>query len=119
MKIPTAFRDSAHIRRYSADSVIFEAGQPGEEMFIVEEGEVEWAIDGRILETVGKEGFFGEMALIDHAPRSSTAVARTDCQLLCLNQHRFAFLIDEVPFSAISVMKVMADSLRRASRKET
>ena len=118
MKIPPAFKDSAQIRSFPAGSTIFEAGQPGDEMFVVEEGEVDIVLAGRTLETVGKEGFFGEMALIDHAPRSSSAIARTDCQLIAVNQHRFNFLVDEIPFFAIGVMKVMADRLRKATMKE-
>ncbi len=117
MKIPTTFRESAQIRNYPSGSIIFEAGQPGEEMFIVEEGEVDIVLGDKVLETVVAEGFFGEMVLIDHEPRSTGAIARTDCVLMVLNQHRFNFLVDEVPFFAINVMKVMANRLRRASQE--
>lgn len=118
MKIPQSIKDSAQIRSFSAGTVIFEAETPGDEMFIVEEGEVDIVLAGRVLETVVQDGIFGEMALIDHAPRSTSAIARTDCKLIALNQRRFTFLVDEIPFFAIGVMKVMADRLRRASIKE-
>ncbi len=117
MNIP-AFKDIQNIRNYPAGSVIFNAAQPGDEMFIVEEGEVDIIIAGEVVETVQPDGFFGEMALIDHAPRSTDAIAPTDCSLLALNQHRFTFLVDEMPFFAIRVMKVMAQRLRRASHRE-
>lgn len=118
MKIPHSFREGAQFRTYAAGSVIFELGQPGDEMYIVEEGEVDIVLAGKVLETVSPDGFFGELALIDHEPRSTGAIARTDCRLLVLNQHRFMFLVDEVPFFAINVMKIMADRLRRASSVE-
>ena len=41
------------------------------------------------------------------------AVALTNCKLAVVDQHRFSFMVDEVPFFAIRVMKVMADRLRR------
>jgi CRP-like cAMP-binding protein len=84
-------------------------------MFIVQDGEVDIVVGGKVVETVGPDGFFGELALIDSTPRSADALARTNCKLLPLNQHRFTFMVDEIPFFAIRVMKVMADRLRRAA----
>jgi CRP/FNR family cyclic AMP-dependent transcriptional regulator len=118
MKLPDHFSNPSHFRDYPAGSSIFTAGQPGDEMFIVQSGEVDIVIAGTVVETVGPDHFFGEMAVIDEAPRSATAVARTNCQLLPLNQRRFTFLVDEMPFFAIKVMKVMADRLRRAAASQ-
>ena len=114
MKLPTILSDPTQLRDFSAGATIFQTGQPGDEMFIVQEGEVDIVVGGRVVETVGPDGFFGELALIDNAPRSADALARTNCKLLPLNQHRFTFMVDEIPFFAIRVMKVMADRLRRA-----
>lgn len=113
MKLPNIFADLTQLRDFEAGATIFEAGQPGAEMYIVYEGEVDISIRGSVLETVVPENFFGEMALIDGSPRSTNAIARTACRLLPINQHRFMFLVDETPFFAIRVMKVMADRLRR------
>lgn len=115
MKLPDAFLQPPQLRVYQAGDVIFEAGQAGEEMFIVRGGEVDVRLGTTVLETVGSDHFFGELALIDDGPRSATAVARTDCTLVALNRHRFTFLVDELPFFAINVMKVMADRLRRSA----
>jgi CRP-like cAMP-binding protein len=43
-------------------------------------------------------------------------VARTDCRLAALDQRQFTFLVDEIPFFALRVMKVLADRLRKADR---
>jgi len=114
MNLPNIFSDPSRLREFEAGATIFEAGQPGDEMFVIQEGEVDIVIGGTVVETVGPEQFFGELALIDDAPRSGAAIARTKCILLPLNQRQFTFLVDEIPFFAIRVMKVLAERLRRA-----
>lgn len=114
MLLPNLFSDPTKLRSFAPGDAIFRAGDPGTEMFIVQEGEVDIVLKGMVVETVGTEHFFGELALIDEAPRSADAVARTACKLLPLNQREFTFLVDEIPFFAIRVMKVLADRLRRA-----
>lgn len=118
MKLPIAFSDPSQLRDFSAGSFIFKAGDPGDEMFVVQEGEVDIVIDGTVVETVGPDGFFGELALIDRSTRSADAVVRTDCKLIAMNQHRFLFMVEEVPFFAIRVMTVMAERMRRSARNK-
>ena len=113
MKLPPHFCDPSRLRVFPAGAVIFDAGDPGTEMFVVQDGQVDIVIGGAAVETLGPDQIFGELALIDESPRSAAAVARTDCQLLPLNQREFMFLVDELPFFAIRVMKVMAERLRR------
>lgn len=115
MKLPDFIRDSTQMETFAAGDTIFKVGDEGKNMYVVDEGEVDIVFDGQIIETVAAEGFFGELALIDDGHRSTGAVARTDCKLILLNAHRFSFLVDEVPFFALNVMKVMAKRLRRAS----
>lgn len=115
MRLPRPILNESNLREFEPGQPIFKVGDLGDEMFVVQEGEVDILADGRLIETVRPEGFFGELALIDHAPRSADAVARTRCKLASLNEHRFLFMIDEVPFFALKVMKVMADRLRRES----
>lgn len=87
-------------------------------MFIVESGEVDIVVDGALIETVGPDGFFGEMALIDQSARSADAVVRSACRLLPVSRHKFIFMVDEVPMFALRVMQVMADRLRRSKNGE-
>ncbi len=58
-------------------------------------------------------GVFGEMALIDKAPRSATAVAVTDSQVVAVGEKRFMYLIQQTPYFALEIMHVLADRLRR------
>ncbi len=98
---------------YAAGQPIFTAGQPGDTMYVVKEGEVEVVINGKVIDTVGPGGILGEMALIDKRPRSATAIAKTDCKLVSVNEQRFQRLVQQTPHFALQVMKVMAQRLRQ------
>jgi CRP/FNR family transcriptional regulator, cyclic AMP receptor protein len=106
------FQNSKDWETFSAGQIIFSAGQPGEVMYVILEGEVDIQASGKGLETLHPGGMFGEMALVDGEPRSAEAVARTDCKLVPINKKRFVFLVTETPFFALEVMKVMANRLR-------
>lgn len=97
-----------------AGKAIFEAGQPGNEMYIVTAGKVELRADGKVLETLEAGGVFGEMALVDDEPRAASAFAVSDCELVPIDEKRFEFLMGRMPFFALEVMRVMARRLRRS-----
>jgi CRP-like cAMP-binding protein len=108
------------ISRGTEDAVLFKAGQTifdiGEQatmMYMVVEGEVDIEYDGRVLQTVGAQDIFGELAMIDDAPRSAKAVARTDCRLAGIDRDRFLVLVEKNPDFALEVMQIMAERLRR------
>jgi CRP-like cAMP-binding protein len=115
MKLPQSFASPP--RTFVSGATIFKAGDDAREMFVVESGEVDLIVNGEIVETVGPDGFFGELALIDDSTRSADAVARSDCRLLTLTRHRFLFMVDEIPLFALQVMKGMADRLRMADKR--
>lgn len=94
---------------------VFSAGDIGTEMFIVRSGQIDLMVGDTVVETVEEGGVFGEMALIDPAPRSAGAVARTDCTLARVDAYTFHQLVQRVPVLALEVMKVMARRLRRAN----
>jgi CRP-like cAMP-binding protein len=85
-------------------------------MFIVRTGTVELKIDDTVIETVGQGGVFGELALVDPAPRSATAIAGPGCTLVMVEEHSFNDLLRRVPGLGLEVMRVMARRLRRANR---
>jgi CRP/FNR family transcriptional regulator, cyclic AMP receptor protein len=95
--------------------VIFAAGDPGREMFIVRTGSVELRIGDTLVETVGQGGIFGELALVDPAPRSATAIAGPDCTLVLVDEVSFVDLVRRVPGLALEMMRVMARRLRRTN----
>ena len=59
----------APARDYKAGDVIFKEGDPAQELFIIQSGEVEIRLGNRVLETLPQYSIFGEMALADAAPR--------------------------------------------------
>src|SRR5688500_9668207 len=58
-----------------AGDVLFEQGQPGTQMFVVQSGSLELRVNGNVVGSVGPGGVIGEMAIVDRGPRSATAVA--------------------------------------------
>jgi CRP-like cAMP-binding protein len=113
MKLPNIFEKETTPATYAAGSVIFKEGETRDSMYVVKTGEVDLLVSGELVETVVEDGFFGEMALVDHEPRSATAVAKTDCSLIAINEKQFLFMVQETPFFAIMVTRTLAARLRK------
>ncbi len=103
---------SSDFRDISAGTVIFSQGDPGDMMYVIKQGEVEISHNGQVFEVAGAGNIIGEMALIDHSPRSATATAKTDCQIVPVDNKRFVYMVQETPNFALKVMKVMSERLR-------
>jgi CRP/FNR family transcriptional regulator, cyclic AMP receptor protein len=102
----------APVRTFKAGEVIFREGDAAEEFFVIKSGRVEIRLGNRVLHTVPELNIFGEMALIDHAPRSATAVALTDVTLVPIGEKQFLFLVSRTPHFALNVMRTLAQRLR-------
>jgi CRP/FNR family transcriptional regulator, cyclic AMP receptor protein len=100
-----------------AGETIFREYDMGSEMFVVLEGEVALTIGQNVVETLGAGEPFGEMALIDQAPRVATATAKTACKLAVIPEKRFLFMVQTTPQFALQIMKVMADRLRKMNTR--
>jgi CRP-like cAMP-binding protein len=110
------FRDKEAVS-FAAGQFVFKAGDPGETMYIITEGEVEILDGSTTLETAGPGSIVGELALIDDEPRSATVVAKTDCRLVAVDRRRFEYMVQETPFFGLAVMKVLADRLRKTNAR--
>ena len=108
----TLFENSTDYLSYPAGTVIFNKGEQAQTTYIVKNGEVEIKVGDRVIETHGPGSLIGEMALIDNSPRSASAFAKTDCQLVAIDERRFLFLVQQTPFFALQVMHIMAERLR-------
>lgn len=83
---------------FQAGQVIFQEGELGQVMYVISDGTVEIFVDSILVETASAGTVVGEMALIDHGPRSASAKAKTDCKLVPVDQKRFEFLVSHTPF---------------------
>jgi CRP-like cAMP-binding protein len=104
------------VRSFKAGETIFNEGDPASELFVVKHGRVDIRLGSRAIETVPENGIFGEMALIDQAPRSATAIAGTDVDLVPVGEKQFLFLVGQTPFFALKVMRLLARRLRQTSK---
>jgi CRP/FNR family transcriptional regulator, cyclic AMP receptor protein len=99
-------------RSFKAGGVIFREGDVANELFVIKSGQVRIQIGNRTVTELGQESIFGEMALIDSEPRSATATAITDVELVPVSEKQFLFLVGQTPYFALKVMRVLAQRLR-------
>jgi CRP/FNR family cyclic AMP-dependent transcriptional regulator len=99
-----------------AGSVIFREGEAADQLFVIKSGEVRIQIGNRTITELSAGDIFGEMALIDNEPRSATAVAMTDVELVPVSEKQFLFLVSQTPYFALKVMRVLARRLRATTK---
>jgi CRP-like cAMP-binding protein len=108
---------ASHQHRIAGDTLV-QAGTPGDAFYVVLDGEASVAVpDGAI--TLEPATFFGEMAILDGAPRSATVTARTDIVLLVLPRDRFLAVLESEPTVALAILATLAGRLRAAQASPT
>lgn len=106
------------LKRLKAGETLFEAGEPGNAMYLVIEGRIDVRVGEATVETVGMHGILGEMALIDLSPRSATAVAATGAEVAVIDRDVFLTLVGESPAFSLYVMRIMAKRIRHMNERE-
>lgn len=109
-------------RRFRRNDIIFHEGDPGDALHIVGSGAVKIMLsssDGEeaIIATLRSGDFFGELALLDGAPRSATAVAIEASETWSLPRAAFHELLDRDPALRDSLLAGLAGELRRLTRQ--
>lgn len=98
---------------YAPGEAVFTQGDaPGGLMYVVQDGDIDIILNGKFVETIGPGALLGEIGLVDRMPRTATALAKTACRLLPIDEKRFTFLIQHTPDFALQVMRSMAARLR-------
>jgi CRP/FNR family transcriptional regulator, cyclic AMP receptor protein len=110
-----------HRREYHANEAVFFEGDPGLGMYIIEDGIVD-IVSGSVRQPLAdlQHGeFFGELSLLDDAPRTASAIARTPCKLLCFFQPDLFDLLGRNPRLGVKILlnlaSVIGERLKKAN----
>jgi uncharacterized membrane protein len=114
-----ALAEVVDYQQLAQGETLFEKGDPGEALFVVHAGEIELFIKDnvgqKIVLTVAHEGdLFGELSLLDSGPRTATAIALMDSELLVLDRDDLLLLFQKRPDSALHMLAAMSAMTRKA-----
>ena len=103
---------AARIQRFHPSTVIMHAGEPGDDMHVLLDGELTVRRSGIANLTLPIGSFVGELALLDNGPRTATVVAEGPVVTLTITRARFRKLLQAEPSIAIAVAEELARRLR-------
>ena len=108
--------DESHV---AAGEALFQAGDPGDSLFIVQSGEIELFIKDTagqkiVLATPSSGDMFGELAMLDSGPRTATAVALQDSDILVLDRDDLVLLFQKKPEAALHMLAALSSLTRKA-----
>jgi CRP-like cAMP-binding protein len=113
MNAADLFKHETDTTDLATGEVLFREGDHGDCMFVLLEGAVDVRVGGETVEQSARGALLGEIALIDRSPRGATVIATAPSRLARVDERRFNFIIQQNPFFARHVMKVLVDRLRR------
>jgi CRP-like cAMP-binding protein len=116
---PSGFTD--YLMKSSAGKDLFIEGQVGTEMYVIQAGTVEIYKKNRkgeekILATLEKGDFFGEMSILEDVPRTASARAKTDCELVRINQTTFDEMLRHNAEIAVRMLRKLSRRLRETTK---
>jgi len=95
-----------------AGSIIIQQGEVGDYFYVVEEGNISFAVDGNHVGACQRGASFGELALLYNCPRAATCIANTDCKLWKVDQRTFRYMLAN---NSASQQKDVSDVLRKVA----
>ena len=101
-------------RTFPAGTEVKREGAPGAAFFVIAEGEATVTVGGEERAKLGPGDYFGEMALIEEAPRSATIVADTDLRCFGLTPWEFRPFVERHPEVAWALLQTLSRRLRSA-----
>ena len=104
--------ETARIRRFTRGTPLVVEGHAADALFVILEGDVTVAVDGRAAVALGPGSFVGELALLDGGPRSASVVAEGPVVSLVITGRRFRKLMQTEPSIAVGVAEELARRLR-------
>ncbi len=117
-------KDLQTIGRHTEDikidegKVLIKEGSVGaQEFFVIVEGTADVTRKGRKVATLGPGQYFGELALLDRAPRNATVTAKSAMEVVVLTQRDFISVLGDVPGIAQKLLAGMATRLRESDAR--
>ena len=117
-----ALEPKARIRPFAPGQIIFSAGDTGDGFYVVASGRVKISAvvgpgESRVLASIGPGDFFGEMAVVDDAPRSATATAEVLTKTLFVEREKLLNLLEHQPSLALSIIREFSARMRNLNKK--
>ena len=100
----------------TAGSLLVDQGQTGREAFVVLDGAVTVKRNGRKVATLGAGAIVGELALLDHGPRTATAVCESDCTLLVVDRRNFLSIVESSHTLTSRLLEYLAARIRELDK---
>jgi len=112
----------ASVRSVAKDTVVFHGGDAADAVYVISSGKVKvvtTSTDGKefILTVLGAGQVFGEMALLEEAPRSASVITLTSVDLVAIKRDDFHHLLNTSPGISRSLLAILSRRLRRANSK--
>ena len=105
---------------FAAGATVFREGDAGDDMFIIEAGQIDITRKGRpdeAMATLGPGDFFGEMAMLEDQSRFATAVAKSAARVLRIERAEFTDMLKQNVEIAVRIMRKLAARQRRAEQR--
>jgi CRP-like cAMP-binding protein len=107
-----AIAKRAQERTVPAGTAVVREGEAGDAFYVIVSGQADVDRSGTVVATIGPGAFFGDLALLDRAPRNATVTAKTDMELIVLGQREFTEMLDEAGGFARKLLIALAHRLR-------
>lgn len=104
--------------RIEAGQVLCNQGDPGDELFLIVQGEATVSRDGREIATLGPGMYVGELALLTDRPRNATVTAGSDIVLLVLDRRAFRQVVSSIPSVVHKLLAGLAERLSEADARQ-
>ncbi len=117
MDLIAHFKGARSVVSVPSGLVLFRAGEPATNMYVLIEGLAEVHVGDQVIEVARPGALLGEMAMVSSAVRSATVITRTGCRLVSIDVSQFDILVRESPEFARHVMAVMAERLRHMNER--
>jgi CRP-like cAMP-binding protein len=105
--------EESETREIAQGQRIFSQGDYSDGLYVVVSGAVEIRKDGQVISELGKNGFFGEIGILDDSPRVGDAIAQTEATLLFIEKEVFNSITEDLPEVLRAVTKTVIGYLKK------